>query len=194
MHPYATNSEERSKIPFFIAAVAIGLAWLIARSIKDAHLPFWLEVPGTATLYALLLGFFRSYGWRIHTLHRAGLVKVPDLEGEWHGHVTSSFDQLAEKHPVTVRIRQNWTHILIKLEAGHSESTSEVASIYVGDETLLNYQYDNVPNARATATMHAHRGTATLKVSDDFRRLSGDYYSGRDRANHGMIVLTKARR
>jgi len=190
MHPYSTNSEERSRIPFYAAAFAFLLAWLIATILKDVHIPFWLEVPGTGTLYAVLLAVFRSYLWRWRLFRVVGIVKVPDLEGKWHGHVTSSFDTLAEQLPVTVQIRQNWTHMAIHLTADGSRSRSVVASLYVAeDETVLNYQYENEPNVRATQTMHAHNGTASLRVTDNNRRLTGDYYSGRDRNNHGQITL-----
>ncbi len=190
MHPYSTNSEERSRIPFYVAAVAFLLAWLIATILNDVHIPFWLEVPGTGTLYAVLLAVFRSYLWKWKCLRAIGIVKVPDLEGEWHGHVTSSFDKLAEQLPVTVQIRQNWTHMAIHLVADGSRSRSVVASLYVAeDETVLSYQYENEPNVRAAQTMHAHNGTASLRVTDNNRRLTGDYYSGRDRNNHGQITL-----
>jgi hypothetical protein len=194
MHPYATNSEERSKIPLFIAGIAICLAWLISSVSRNFDIPFWLEVPGTATLYGSLFALFRSYWWRTGLFHVFGVVKVPDLEGEWHGHVTSSFDELAEQHPVTVHIRQNWTHMSVKLVAGSSGSRSVVASIYVADnETVLSYQYENVPNVKAKVTMHAHSGTATLNLTEEGSKLRGDYYSGRDRGNHGELVLTRKR-
>ena len=48
MHPYSTNSEERSRIYFYVAGVAFLLAWLIASLLKDIHsIPFWIGVPGT---------------------------------------------------------------------------------------------------------------------------------------------------
>ena len=124
-----------------------------------------------------------------------GVVKVPDLEGEWHGHVTSSFDAAADQHPVTVRIRQNWTHMAIHLVADGSRSRSVVASIYVGtDETTLSYQYQNEPNVWATPTMHAHNGTASLRLAENESVLDGEYYSGRDRRNHGSIILRRRQR
>jgi hypothetical protein len=39
--------------------------------------------------------------------------------------------------------------------------------------------------------MHAHRGTAVLKLSDDGKELSGEYYSGRDRQNYGTLLIAK---
>lgn len=194
MHPYSTNSEERSRVPFFVALIAILLAWLIAALLKQIQLPFWLEVPGAFGLYGLLLAAFRSHLWRCRVFRALGVVKVPDLGGEWRGHVTSSFDAAADQHPVAVRIRQNWTHMAIHLTAGGSRSYSVVASLYVAeDETVLGYQYINEPNVRATETMHAHNGTASLSVTDDNSRLAGDYYSGRDRNNYGHLALERRR-
>lgn len=195
MHPYATNSEERTTIPFFIAAIAFGTSWLLAFLIGQNHLPFWLEVPGTFTLYTLLFLVFRTWGWKVEWLHNCGAVKVPNIEGEWHGYVTSSFDRHAEQSPVQVRISQNWTHMSLRLVTDLSESHSVVASIYVSaDETTLAYQYQNVPSGRATKTMHAHAGTAALRVSEVREELSGDYYSGRDRSNHGTLLLRRLRK
>jgi hypothetical protein len=191
MHPYSTDSEERFQIAFALAVIAVGLAWLVALVTGKTHPPFWLEVPGTATLYGLLLGIFRSYIWNWAVLHTASIVKVPDISGDWRGYVTSSFDSLAEQHPVTVRIRQNWTHLSLRLSTEHSDSESVVASMVMGNQPVLSYQYRNVPRTGAKETMHAHDGTATLNLIDGQRQLSGEYYSGRDRANQGILVLEK---
>ena len=178
-------------MPFAFAVIAIGLAWLLSLITGTTHLPFWLEVPGTATLYGLLLGIFRSYLWKWQLFQATGIVRVPDISGDWSGHVTSSFDSLAQQRPVQVRIQQNWTHLLVQLSSEQSESESIVASMAVEEETMVSYQYRNMPKPGATNTMHAHIGTAVLKLHDNRSKLSGEYYSGRDRANQGLIVLKR---
>jgi SMODS-associating 2TM, beta-strand rich effector domain len=195
MHPYSTNSEERSRIPFFVACIAFLLAWVVAALVKKVHsIPFYVEIPGTFTLYGVLLEVLRSYCWRWKWLRSTGIVSVPDLDGEWHGHVTSSFGQAAKQHPVKVNISQNWTHMAIHLRTDGSRSRSVVASLYVADdETVLSYIYENEPNVTAKLTMHAHGGTATLFATEGDCKLAGDYYSGRDRNNHGQIVLRRFR-
>jgi hypothetical protein len=196
MHPYSTNSEERFRVPFVLALIAILLAWFISALLKKIQIqtPFWLEVPGPFALYGLLLAAFRSYLWRWRIFRALGIVKVPDLEGEWHGHGMSSFDT-ADQYSVRVRIRQNWTHLAIHLEADGSRSHSVVASLYVGsDETALNYLYQNEPNVHATPTMHAHNGTAKMRLAENDGRIDGEYYSGRDRGNYGSIVLRRRQR
>jgi hypothetical protein len=190
--PYSTNSEERFRVPFFVAALAVVLAWALSHLYGAAHLPFFVDVPGTFTLYVFLLEVFRKYWWKFSAFRYFRIVRVPNLEGEWAGYVTSSYDDAAEKQNVTVCIKQNWTHIFVKLVAQTSNSRSIVGSIYVSDaETILSYQYENEPLVTAVETMHAHIGTATLEVTEDWRTLTGSYYTGRDRGNHGMLVLKR---
>lgn len=191
MHPYATTSEERSILPFAFAALAVGLAWLLSLITGKTHPAFWLEVPGTFTLYCILLWVFRTYLWKWQLFQAAGAVKIPDISGDWSGYVTSSFDDRDQQHPVRVRIRQNWTHLSVQLSAEQSESESIVASVAVGEDTILSYQYRNTPKEGALGTMHTHFGTAVLKLNDDHSELSGEYYSGRDRVNQGTIFLKR---
>lgn len=135
--------------------------------------PLWVDI------YGLLLGLFRSYLWNWQLFQATGLVKIPEISDEWSGYVTSSFDNLAQQHPVRVRIQQNWTHLLVQLSAEQSESESIVASMAVGEEIVLSYQSRNTPKPGATGTMHAHIGTAVLKLDANRSELSGEYYSGR---------------
>jgi hypothetical protein len=192
MHPYSTNSEERFEVPLFLAVIAIALAWALTK-LFSGRLPFFVEVPGTITLYAILLAVFRHFVWKNSVLRYLKIIKVPNLEGKWVGYLTSSFDEGAQQTPVMVNITQNWTNILVKLTVPQSGSRSTVGSIFVSEaETILSYQYKNDPNFEALPTMHAHEGTATLEVGKDCTSLTGNYYSGRDRANHGRLVLTRS--
>jgi hypothetical protein len=189
VHPYSTNSEERTVTPFFLAAVAMLVAWTVAEISGELHVPFWLEIPGVFTTYGLLFLVFRKYLWKIGFFRFICRVKVPNLEGQWEGYGTTSFDGESRQH-ITLKISQDWTHILVKLVAPTSTSRSITASIFITDaESVLHYQYTNDPNVRATKTMHSHAGSASLEVSHEASQLSGDYFSGRDRATHGEIVL-----
>ena len=174
---------------------AILLAWLLFRlvtyCVMTTRLPFWIEIPGTGAMYAAVYKLFQHYGWRWRRIRQLNIVRVPDLEGEWYGSVSSSFDQNAATHDVQVSIIQNWTHILIRLTSSFSDSESLVAAITTGDEPVLSYQYLNTPKPHARAMLHIHRGTAVLRLSRDGVALSGEYYSGRDRQNYGALELSK---
>jgi hypothetical protein len=191
LHPYATDSDERRRIPLYLAglaiASAIGVSWVLQR----VHLPGWLDVPATAGFYGLYYEAFRRRIWRIQTLQKWKWVKVPNLAGTWRGHVVTSFDDRAGKHSIEAEIVQDWTHISVKMRSDYSRSESLVGSIFVGDDIVLDYEYRNEPLPDAAETMHAHRGTASLILSPDGRTLSGDYYSGRDRQNFGALFLQR---
>jgi SMODS-associating 2TM, beta-strand rich effector domain len=195
MHPYSTDSEERAQIPLYIAGLGILLAWLlfqlVTHCLASTRLPFWVEIPGTGAMYAALYTLFQHHCWKWKVFHRFCIVRIPDLEGEWKGSVSSSFDKNAATHHVTVTIRQNWTHIFITLSSSVSDSKSLVAALETRSGVVLSYQYLNMPKPHAGETLHAHRGTAVLTLSGDGTQLSGEYYSSRDRQNYGALELKK---
>lgn len=191
LHPYATDSDERKRIPLYLAGIAIGSAIALSWLLQKIHLPGWLDVPATAGFYGLYYEAFRRWIWRLPVLHRWGWVRVPVLCGSWNGHVVTSFDEATGKHPVKATIVQDWTHMQIRVASTYSKSYSIVGTVLTSDETVVDYEYKNEPLATATRTMHAHRGSASLILSPDNRVLSGEYYSGRDRQNQGSLYLKK---
>ena len=120
------------------------------------------------------------------------LVKTPNLTGYWRGYLTSSFDNHAKRHDLSLDIFQSWTQISIFLTTVTSISWSCVAFIQVSDPegVALIYQYENQPLADATRTMHMHYGTAMLRMPNG-GRLAGDYYAGRDRGTFGRICCRR---
>jgi len=195
MHPYATNSVERQNIPLAIAAVAFLLAWLISAVLRyyKIELPFWVEVPSTAGLYGIGYELFKHKLWRWRVVSWFGWVKTPVIEGEWSGFVRTSFDELAGQHAVKVSIKQNWTELSVRLSSQYSASHSVIGAITVDDaQDLLTYEYVNEPRPGAGDTMHAHRGTTRLVIAQDQSGLEGEYYSGRDRKNEGILVLKRS--
>lgn len=192
-HPYATDSDERKTVPLFLAALAIVSAIGLSRVLTWIHWPGWIDAPATLGFYGLYYEAFRRWIWRANLLHRFGIVKVPLLDGSWTGHVSTSFDDLAGRHPVTVEITQDWTHLLVRLISEYSRSESLVGGILVATEVSLSYDYRNEPLPGAVGTMHAHRGSATLRYDRETGVLEGEYFSGRDRANYGAIRLERAK-
>ena len=138
---------------------------------------------------------FDRHLWGHPLLRKLGLVKTPNLSGCWRGYLTSSFDNHAKHHDLSVEIFQSWTQISIFLSTVTSVSRSCVAVIQVSDPegVALIYQYENQPLADATRTMHMHYGTAMMRMSDG-SRLTGDYYAGRDRGTFGRISCRRPRR
>jgi len=195
MHPYATNSPERKLVPLYIAGASIITAWLLYESLAYVNLaiPWWLDAPSVLGFYGIFYRVFDKYLWRNHILRRIGVVNLPNLNGNWKGHLTSSFDNYKTKYDASINILQNWTRIGISLDTENSESRSLTAAIIIEspNTSVLSYEYLNEPKAPALKTMHIHRGTARLTLNSGNKVLEGEYYTGRDRKEFGVLNLKR---
>jgi hypothetical protein len=99
---------------------------------------------------------------------------------------------LAVKATLDVKIEQTWTKMLIRGDARLSKSHSLSANLITDGECTLSYEYINEPKPPALDTMHTHRGLARVVVNERGAALDGEYYSGRDRQNIGIIELRRA--
>jgi SMODS-associating 2TM, beta-strand rich effector domain len=195
LHPYATDSNERIRTPFYLAALAIAVAFGVFRLLiwRNIVAPWWIEIPSPTAMYFLFLDRFSESWWRWKWVRRLHLAAVPDLAGRWSGYVKSSYDDFATQHPVSVDVVQTWTKIDIRLSSGTSKSYSRVASLMLdsAEGTVLSYQFLNEPVPGSRTTMQMHFGTAWVSVAGDLRSVTGEYYSGRGRREHGSIFLTR---
>jgi hypothetical protein len=193
MHGYSTDSDEKRVVPLFLAGLAIALAWMSSYLLAVTHfsVPWWADAPSSMFFYGVVYALFDRYLWGCPLMRKLGLVKTPNLTGCWRGYLTSSFDNHAKRHDLSVEIFQSWTQISILFSTVTSVSRSCVAVIQVSDPegVALIYQYENQPLADAMRTMHMHYGTAMLRMLDG--RLTGDYYAGRDRGTFGRISCRK---
>jgi len=194
MHHYSTDSNEREKVLFGLAVMAIVAAWFLSRALQFAQVtvPWWLDAPSTMGFFGILYKVFDEHLWRIPILHRAGLLKVPLLAGHWHGYVVSSFDNHKKSRAVNVDIKQTWTHIAVLLSSDVSRSHTLTAAIQVHapEGTALSYQYENQPEPEAIKSMEMHIGSARLILKDGCC-LEGNYYSGRGRQEYGRLFLER---
>ncbi len=194
MHGYSTDSGERRVVSLLLASVAIALGWVSSRILAVTNLvvPWWLDAPSSLAFYGALNSLFDRYLWRNGLVSKLGLVRIPNLAGQWHGYLVSSFDGHENRHHLVITIFQSWTHIAVFLTTATSMSRSCAAVIQVDDPegVALIYQYQNQPLADAMKTMHMHYGTAMLRVSNG-GCLVGDYYAGRDRRTFGRIYCRR---
>jgi len=193
MHPYSIDTEERKYILLFLAITSIVLSWGFYKLLDyyEITLPWWIESPSILFFYGLFFVIFDKWAWKI--LKKIGLVKTPNFNGEWNGHLKSSFDKHSSGIKATLQIFQTWTRIKIFLSTEHSASHSESASIIVNtpEGTYLNYLYINEPRANALNTMSIHRGTTRLLFIRNENTLVGEYYSGRDRQMFGSLSFKR---
>ena len=195
VHDYSSGSNERRNwtaalfsLSFVVSLVANG----ILIEILKIQWPWWFVVETPTTLglfFGVIHWAFGKYIWRYQLLHKLRWVTIPDLNGKWKGSVYSSYNH--HKNSVTVTIKQTWNKIRIELKSSTSTSASEIAVFVCESPTdyFLHYCYKNEPRSSSKDTMHAHRGTARLRVKDN--GLEGEYYTGRDRSTHGELRLTR---
>lgn len=197
-HTYSTDSPERQQIPFFIAAAAVACAYGISHILEGYGIdaPGWLSPLDTMTFYGLFYWLFDGIIWKWGWVHRIKITHIPDLSGEWSGVVDPTptggvSAGLVVRTDITLSIRQTWTRMLVTGRTKQSRSRSLTATLVVLDECSVSYEYLSEPLASAAPTMHMHRGTARLSLSNDGTVLEGEYYSGRGRQNVGIIRLTR---
>jgi hypothetical protein len=204
MHPYAIDSEERRNVLLGIALVSVGLAygfhWLMLH--MNIQAPWWVDSPSVLGIAGVLYKAFDKWLWR--WFRRIGIVRVPDIQGQWEVDGYTSFDEEVKSCEAKVIIRQTksfkakviitqtWTHISVYLETEQSSSRSLAASLSFNqpEGAVLIYHYRNEPKPNAMKTMHAHRGTALLRLKND-EFMEGEYYTGRDRQNYGGLTLRR---
>lgn len=191
MHSYASDSIDRRVAPWVIAISAVGVAFLYGAlsSRLQFSVPWWFETPSIMLAYGFLHWAYDSWLWKTK-ISGLPLSRIPDCNGTWFGTLRSSHHGGTEIEAMLF-VHQKWSKIVLELRTDSSTSYSRMASLNVspGPSEGLVYEYTNDPRANARDTMHAHRGFAFLKLSADGKRLEGDYYTGRDRANFGSIRL-----
>lgn len=199
IHKYSSDSQERKIIPFFIAALAISAAFLISSIFKSLSFvpPWWLSLPvDTMGFYGIFYWLFDKVIWKMKWVHVLLITRIPNLSGKWEGTVypartSISPTNLPSEVKMEITIKQTWTELLITGKTAQSSSHSVSGYFVVADEKVLSYEYVNDPVPGAAETMHAHRGTAHVALDSTCTRLSGEYYSGRDRQGLGRIVLER---
>lgn len=175
-----------------VDAIALGPLAPFLKSIHSQH-PFVLIFRGTSPLavYGIIHLCFSRLIWKSKRIRFGWLLDLPNLNGRWTGNLRSSFDE-RDSTPIEVTIRQTWDKMSIVLKTDRSASASVTGALQcgAGEGFVLHYIYENRPKSFEAQTMHSHVGTVRLDVGED--KLTGEYYTGRDRCTYGEIVLRRA--
>ena len=195
MHAYALESRERIYVPLFLAAASILAAFglhTLVDALKTAP-PWWLDAPSVVGFYELFHWSYDKRLWKNIVLRRLRLANTPDLNGNWKGYLTSSYEKNAVKHDVVAKITQTWTKLAVVVNTPTSKSRSVVAALSIEESggAILSYEYINEPQGSAKPTMEMHRGFASLSVSEKAQTLNGDYFNGRGRQTFGIVHLQR---
>ena len=195
MHSYSTDSIERIRIPFFLAALGILLAWGLSRftNIFGISIPWWFDAPAAMGFYGLLYNYFNNSMWKWSWMRKLRIIQTPDLNGVWTGHFLTSHDGHTEEKPATVEIKQTWSKICIVFKNSTSRSKSISASLLTdsGEGLVLSYEYQNEPGYNAVETMQIHKGFTRLIMTAP-QQLKGEYYTGRGRLSYGTMSFSRS--
>lgn len=191
------NYKEFTGLILVLVAVSAVLAYYINFLLKENNLelPYYLDIPISApAIYAILFVLFNKIFWKFRVFKTLGIVKADNLEGKWVGILKSSYDNFVSDIPAELIITQTATSIKIKGRFNKSRSCSVHESF--GDSEIhgssaLFFFYRNEPNYDAVDTMAIHEGSVKLNYDKSTDTLSGYYYSGRDRNNHGTITVKR---
>jgi hypothetical protein len=197
MHEYIVSNHDRKFTYYFFAIlsgiVAIGATFAL-KAISDAS-GIVIAAPSGIALYGLLFFLFDQFFWKWPYLYKLGLVKIPDLNGDWKAEISSS--ATGNKIEAAVKINQTYCKIRIHLETDKSDSLSHMAAIDMATPNMftLRYEYSAEFRRNNAAEILRHYGVTSVKLKSDDHRLlekhSANYYTEQGRDSHGEITFSK---
>lgn len=198
MHEYSIDVDQKD-IVFYIAALSVTLASfstaLIGYLSENFSFVSFMGPLTAISIFGLIYTLFDKKIWRWKLLKRIGLVKVPDLEGEWEGIFNSSFHEFNESLPAQFKIEQTWTKICIMGKFNDSKSSSYTAAIKVnaGGGVKVLYSYQNEKNTeKADEPFSDHKGYGALLLNREENKIEGSYFNNpSNNRNHGILKLQR---
>lgn len=178
--------------------ILVGISALVIYGISELftkysiNIPWFIGTPSIMGVYAFLFYLFDKYLWKFKIFKKLGIVIGDDLNGKWVGIIKSSYDDFQKDIYAELNIVQTASSIKIHGKFNESKSVSVHENFGLSEmdnQTALYYFYRNEPQYDAIQTMAIHEGSVKLVHDPERKVLSGSYYSGRDRNNHGTIEV-----
>ncbi len=163
------------------------IVWLVVLMFSNVELKFSWEaikkLPSVVTIDLLLWAIFVKYLWKL-TIFQGWLVRVPILEGSWHGLLQFTWKESTQKEiPIVLVIRQTLLGIYCAMYSEEMNSRSSVSEFLIDKEAgikKLVYSYTSSPNVNVRERSPVHRGTASLDyITNPERKLVGEYWTNR---------------
>lgn len=197
MHEYSTSFHDRKLAYYFLATlsgiVGVFVAFLF-KAISDVS-GMVIAAPSGIVLYGVLFLGFDKYVWKLPLFYNLGLVKIPDLSGDWIAEISSS--ATGSKINAAVKIHQTYSKIRIHLETDKSDSLSQMAAIDMASPNMftLRYEYSAEFKRNEDSEILRHYGVTSIRLkSNDHRFLenhSANYYTEQGRDSHGEIIFSR---
>lgn len=189
-HPYSHGRQRQATVWIVVLGVLFAFALGALTSALKWTPPWWVDTPAVFGFYGVLYWAYDAHIWRRAPFR--WLHGIPDLSGTYRVTIRSSHDGHASVHDGIAIVTQNWSRIVVRMETAHSTSRSDGAWLAEspGLGLRLTYTYTNTPKSAAAPALGAHGGTAVVTFKSDGNG-SGEYYSGRSRANHGELTFER---
>jgi hypothetical protein len=196
MHTYQIEEDTRTRKMLLLVFFSVIAAYLLNILLQNAPIviPWWIDYPSVLGFYGLFGWLYDRYVWKMEFVQKSEWLLVPNLNGVWNVELKTCYDDFTDMVKCRMFIRQTGSKIRISIETDNSISHSVQASILCSAKLKtfeIMYTYINQPKAASKSTMNIHYGTASLQISDDFRILEGDYYSGRGRQTYGSLIAKR---
>lgn len=181
------------KIGLYFQMIIFALIWFaLVKFFGDSTLNLadfrtaFSKLPQAIGIYSVLFFVFTKWAWRWR-IFRNWLVKVPNIEGTWTGHLLSSWINPETKAtlppiPASLVIKQGFYKISCRLFTKESQSFSVSADVTIGpdDALCLSYTYTNKPGVLIRDRSAIHDGAAILQIiQQPTLSLEGDYWTSR---------------
>lgn len=197
MHEYTVSYHDRKPAYYFLAILSglagVGIAYLLD-AIQTAS-GIVIAAPSGLAVFGLLFVLFDHCVWNWSCLYKLGLIRIPNLNGDWEAVVSSS--ATGDKIKASVKIHQTYSKIGIHLETDKSDSLSKMAAIEMANPTMftLRYEYSAEFQRDETSAILRHFGVTSIRLkSDDHKFLndhSANYYTEQGRDSHGEITFSR---
>lgn len=204
MHEYVVSYHDRKKI-YYIAAVVSGLlcgALIFLASKLNGLTGLAIAAPSGAAVFVLVFLIFDLWLWKASFLYDWGLVKIPNIEGDWLAKIVEDPGAQAEskREPITakLKIHQSYTRLVIRLNTEKSESVSQMASLVMvsPDCFKLRYEYLAAYRANEHAVPSTHYGVTELTLESSSSTFNAEYraryYTEIARDSRGNISISRA--
>jgi hypothetical protein len=197
MHEYTIAYHDRKMAHYALAVLSglIGIGIAYGLSAIQAASGLVIVAPSGVAVFVVLFLVFDQFLWNWPWLYKLGLLRVPDLNGDWEAEISSS--GTGEKIRAQVKIHQTYSKIRIHLETDKSSSLSRMAAIEMASPTMftLRYEYSAEYQRDKTAAILRHFGVTSICLKSNDHRLLGEhsanYYTEQGRDSHGTILLKR---
>lgn len=200
MHSYARDFPHIAKIHIGLAALSVGLYFLLVWAVHFAkgHFPALAVIADikvsplvTLTIFGGLEFVFDRWAWRL--LCQIPVLGVFDLSGQYVGKIVAGKSKA--EHEASIKIRQTWSKIEVCFDSGAAQANSFSASIvrdrFRKEQVELIYNYFARGGQAENGERFDHYGTAVLERHEQGAVLKGDYYTEQDRDSFGKIMMQR---